>query len=254
MSKFSDKNKIFIGGIPRDVKEEDFRALFAPFGELTDCVIIKDKYTGESRGFGFVSYSDDSSVDKVLAQTLELGGRKLDCKSATPRPADSGKTARERRRRAEERERRGGPGRDRSRRRPRYDPYDYYGYEDEYDRPRGGYRTYDLEDGYGARRGGYRGYEDGRGGTGASGGGFPYSTPPPPPPTKTGTTFPVPTTPVTGGAFGGAYGGAYGGLGAFSGVPGYTAAYSGYGTVGQTYPTGTWPTTTPTTLPFYGTR
>jgi len=228
---FSDKNKIFIGGVPRDAKEEDFKALFAPFGDLTDCVIIKDKFTGESRGFGFVSYTDDAAVDKVLAQPIELNGKKLDCKSATPRPSDRDRGGRDRRgRRGDERDRRGPSGRDRDRdgrgpprRRPRYDPYDDYYYEDDYDRPRGGggYRTYDVEDGYGG--GGRRGPSSYREDRGGGYGGGPYSAPPPPPPPKSGaydyraSAAPPSATPVSGGAYGAysstaAYG-AYGGFG-----------------------------------------
>jgi len=244
MSKFSDKNKIFIGGIPRDAKEEDFRALFAPFGDLTDCVIIKDKFTGESRGFGFVSYTDESSVDKVLAQPIELNGKKLDCKSATPRPSERERGRSDRRGgRRDERDRRGGRGdRERDgrppRRRGRYDPYDDYYYDDDYDRPRG-YRTYDVEDGYGGagRRDRYDEY-------GPRGGG--YSAPPPPPPPKAGgydyrtPTSPVPPPVSASGSYPGSYGAyssnAYGG--AYSGYSAPAPATGTYAASWQTPPAG----------------
>jgi RNA recognition motif-containing protein len=78
--------KIFVGGISWDTTDAGFTSFFSRFGEIKDAIIMRDKSTGGSRGFGFVTFADSSSVDKVLAdEDLELDGRKVDCKIAIPR-------------------------------------------------------------------------------------------------------------------------------------------------------------------------
>ena len=46
--------KLFIGGVSFSTNDEDFFKYFAKYGELEDCVLIREKDTGQSRGFGFV--------------------------------------------------------------------------------------------------------------------------------------------------------------------------------------------------------
>ena len=57
---------MFIGGIARETTEDSLRAYFAKYGNIKDCILMVDKMTGNSRGFGFVTYSDPSSIDGVL--------------------------------------------------------------------------------------------------------------------------------------------------------------------------------------------
>ena len=45
---------IYIGNLPRQAKEEDLKQLFEPFGKIMSANVIKDKFSGESKGFGFV--------------------------------------------------------------------------------------------------------------------------------------------------------------------------------------------------------
>jgi len=45
---------IYVGNLSRDLSETELKEAFAAFGEVSTCNIIKDKFTGESRGFGFV--------------------------------------------------------------------------------------------------------------------------------------------------------------------------------------------------------
>jgi len=78
-------NKIFVGGLSWDTTDVGYTSFFSRFGEIKDSVIMRDKTTGASRGFGFVKFADPASVDKVLAEELELDGRKIDCKLAVPK-------------------------------------------------------------------------------------------------------------------------------------------------------------------------
>jgi len=78
--------KLFIGGISWDTSDEQFREYFLQFGDIEDALIMRDRADGKSRGFGFVTYKDVASAQKVLFATgLELDGRKLDPKPAVPR-------------------------------------------------------------------------------------------------------------------------------------------------------------------------
>lgn len=50
--------KIFAGGLNWNTTDEDFRAFFEKFGDIEECSIMKDRMTGQSRGFGFVVYAN----------------------------------------------------------------------------------------------------------------------------------------------------------------------------------------------------
>ena len=77
--------KLFIGGVSWQTTEEGLAAYFKQFGELIDVALMKNKHTGQPRGFGFVKYRDSSVVDLVLAQDHLLDGRTVDVKRAVPR-------------------------------------------------------------------------------------------------------------------------------------------------------------------------
>ncbi|MCX5993306.1 MAG: RNA-binding protein, partial [Chloroflexi bacterium] len=65
---------IFLGNLARDVTEEDIRAEFAVFGEVTSISIVKDKYSGQPRGFAFVEMA---SEDEGAAAIAGLKGKML---------------------------------------------------------------------------------------------------------------------------------------------------------------------------------
>ncbi|XP_049811229.1 RNA-binding protein Musashi homolog Rbp6 [Schistocerca nitens] len=68
--------------------QESLREYFSKFGDITEVMVMKDPTTRRSRGFGFITFADPASVDKVLAQgTHELDGKKIDPKVAFPRRA-----------------------------------------------------------------------------------------------------------------------------------------------------------------------
>jgi len=80
------RNKVFIGGVSWATDEKKFGEYFGPYGEITDCVIMRNPSTGNSRGFGFVTFADSSSVDKLFeAGEHVIDGKKLDIKVAVAR-------------------------------------------------------------------------------------------------------------------------------------------------------------------------
>ncbi|GMT32376.1 hypothetical protein PFISCL1PPCAC_23673, partial [Pristionchus fissidentatus] len=78
--------KLFIGGISPTTTEEMMRDFYGKFGELTDCVVMRDPVTKKARGFGFVTYAAKSMVDECMSnRPHELDGKKVDPKRAVPR-------------------------------------------------------------------------------------------------------------------------------------------------------------------------
>jgi RNA recognition motif-containing protein len=59
---------IYVANLSFDVKDEDLREFFAPYGEVTSAKVIMDKVTSRSRGFGFVEMSDDAAAKKAIAE------------------------------------------------------------------------------------------------------------------------------------------------------------------------------------------
>ena len=78
---------IYVGNLSRDVAESDLKEAFQPFGEVQTASIIKDKFTGESRGFGFVEMPNKEEADKAIAgmNGKDLKGRNLTVNEARPR-------------------------------------------------------------------------------------------------------------------------------------------------------------------------
>ena len=70
-----------------NVKDEDLKEFFTPFGEVTSAKIISDKFTGQSRGFGFVEMSDDEAAKKAIAELdqASVEGRSIKVMEARPK-------------------------------------------------------------------------------------------------------------------------------------------------------------------------
>ncbi len=81
--------KIYVGNLSYEATEDDLRAEFGTFGETTSVEIVKDKYSGQSRGFAFVEMSDDAAARAAIDGLNEkpLKGRNLTVNEAKPRPA-----------------------------------------------------------------------------------------------------------------------------------------------------------------------
>lgn len=80
--------KVFVGGLGPTTTVADLRTFFSRFGELVDVVIIPNRSTGQSRGFGFVSYRNAAAADEAIKQMngVELEGRPLQVNRAETRP------------------------------------------------------------------------------------------------------------------------------------------------------------------------
>uniref|UniRef100_A0A665TFJ1 RNA-binding protein Musashi homolog 1-like n=1 Tax=Echeneis naucrates TaxID=173247 RepID=A0A665TFJ1_ECHNA len=85
---FLSFSKMFIGGLSWQTTQEGLKEYFCKFGEVKECMVMRDPVTKRSRGFGFVTYAEQAGVEKVLAQNRhELDSKTIDPKVAFPRRA-----------------------------------------------------------------------------------------------------------------------------------------------------------------------
>ncbi|XP_027342189.1 heterogeneous nuclear ribonucleoprotein 1 [Abrus precatorius] len=79
--------KIFVGGIPQFFTDDELREYFSPYGNIVECQIMLDHKTGRSRGFGFVTFDSEDSVDNVFSvgKIHEIGGKQVEIKRAEPK-------------------------------------------------------------------------------------------------------------------------------------------------------------------------
>lgn len=82
---------LYVGNLNWQTTEADLQAAFEAFGQVTSVTIIKDKYTGQSRGFGFVEMAEDSEGQAAIdgLNGKELDGRTLRIDRARPRDDSS---------------------------------------------------------------------------------------------------------------------------------------------------------------------
>ncbi len=82
---------IYVGNLSYEVTEEDLRQAFGAFGQVESINIIKDKYSGESKGFGFVEIPDKAEAQSAIEglNGKELKGRALKVSEARPRSEGS---------------------------------------------------------------------------------------------------------------------------------------------------------------------
>ncbi|MFC1810395.1 RNA recognition motif domain-containing protein [Patescibacteria group bacterium] len=79
--------KLFVGNIEWGVTDDQLKELFAAHGEVEEAVIIKDKFSGRPKGFGFVTFVNDDDADKAVEalNDHELNDRKLVVNEARPK-------------------------------------------------------------------------------------------------------------------------------------------------------------------------
>ncbi|XP_004501500.1 heterogeneous nuclear ribonucleoprotein 1-like [Cicer arietinum] len=83
--------KIFVGGLPANISEVEFKRYFERFGRITDVVVMQDSVTHRPRGFGFITFDSEESVQNVMVKTFhDLNGSKVEVKRAVPREENAG--------------------------------------------------------------------------------------------------------------------------------------------------------------------
>jgi len=82
-----DKKKLYVGNLPWSITNDSLRELFASYGEITDAVVITDRMSGRSKGFGFVTFANEADAEKATAEMhdKDIEGRKIIVNVARPR-------------------------------------------------------------------------------------------------------------------------------------------------------------------------
>jgi RNA recognition motif-containing protein len=78
---------IYVGNISKDVTDEELQALFSEYGNVRSLKIIRDLFSGESKGFGFIEMPGQAEAQKAISElnTRELKGKKLVVNEARPK-------------------------------------------------------------------------------------------------------------------------------------------------------------------------
>lgn len=79
--------KLYVGNLAYSVTNEDLEALFSQAGKVESAVVVTDKFSGQSRGFGFVEMADSNEAAKAIEEfnETELKGRAIRVNEARPR-------------------------------------------------------------------------------------------------------------------------------------------------------------------------
>jgi cold-inducible RNA-binding protein len=78
--------KLYVGGLAYSITEQELEKLFAEKGKVTSAVVIKDRDSGQSKGFGFVEMADDEEAKSAIADLngQEVSGRSIVVNEARP--------------------------------------------------------------------------------------------------------------------------------------------------------------------------
>ena len=79
--------KLYVGNLAFSVTAETLKNAFLKFGDIQEAIVIADRFSGRSKGFGFVTFSDDEAAKKAIAEmdNQELEGRSLKVNESQPR-------------------------------------------------------------------------------------------------------------------------------------------------------------------------
>ena len=80
------KNKLYVGNLSYNLDNDGLKAAFEKAGEVTEAVVITDKFSGRSKGFGFVTMKDDAAAEKAIKELdgTDLDGRPVKVNVARP--------------------------------------------------------------------------------------------------------------------------------------------------------------------------
>ena len=86
MEESTEKNKLYVGNLPYSVDQDGLKKMFEESGEVTDSVVISDKFSGRSKGFGFVTMKDEAAAEAAVKAMdgKDLEGRKIKVNVARP--------------------------------------------------------------------------------------------------------------------------------------------------------------------------
>jgi RNA recognition motif-containing protein len=78
--------RLFVGGLSYSITTQQLNDMFAPFGKVNSANVITDKFTGNSKGFGFVEFEDEKEADEAIKKMneSEVEGRKITVNVARP--------------------------------------------------------------------------------------------------------------------------------------------------------------------------
>lgn len=81
-----EKNKLYVGNLPYAIDDAKLQELFATSGEVVEAKVIIDKFSGRSKGFGFVTMKDDAAAEKAVQEMndKDVEGRKIKVNVARP--------------------------------------------------------------------------------------------------------------------------------------------------------------------------
>ena len=84
--------KLYVGNLSYDTSEADLRTAFEGYGKVSSANIVTDKYTGKSRGFGFIEMDSNDEANEAMTKLhdTELNGRNLNVNEAKPRNDNRG--------------------------------------------------------------------------------------------------------------------------------------------------------------------
>ncbi len=84
--------RIYVGGLPYSASDQDLQDLFSQSGTVTSVSVITDRFSGQSKGFGFVEMASDAEADAAIRSLdgTNMGGRTLSVNEAKPREERSG--------------------------------------------------------------------------------------------------------------------------------------------------------------------
>ena len=84
--------KLYVGNLPFSATENDLESIFAQYGQLDSLTIVRDRESGQPRGFAFVEFGDDAAAEAAIAATngMQVGGRALMVNEARPQAPRSG--------------------------------------------------------------------------------------------------------------------------------------------------------------------
>lgn len=84
--------RLYVGNLPYTTNESELKDMFAAAGTVSSATVITDKFSGRSKGFGFVEMSSDAEADAAIEKLngMDMGGRKLTVNEARPREEGGG--------------------------------------------------------------------------------------------------------------------------------------------------------------------